>query len=71
MPNAQPERRSNRDNQLRLDLQDRTPAFAPADPDDWTREAEPVPRQPLNGHQPELFPRSPAAGAHARHARHT
>ena len=67
MPNPQPKRRSEHDSQLRLDLRNRAPAFAP-DPDDWTREAEPIPRQPLNGHQPELFPRSPAGGAHARHA---
>ena len=59
-----PRRRSECEIQPRLDLTDRAPAFAPADPDDWTRKAEPVPRQPLNGYQPELFPRSP----HARHA---
>ena len=65
MPNPQPRRRSDHDPQLRLDLQDRAPAFAPRDPDDWTREAEAVPRQPLDGYQPELFPRSPTEGAHA------
>lgn len=68
MHNPQPKRRKEHDVQPRLDLKDRVPAFAPADPDDWTRDAEPVPRQPLNGHQPELFPRSPATGAHAQHA---
>lgn len=65
VPNAEPRRRSGHDRQLHLVLQDRAPAFAPADPDDWTRDAEPVPRQPPNGYQPELFPRSPAGGAHA------
>ena len=59
MPNPQPVPRNEKDAQPRLDLQDRAPRFAP-DPDDWSREAEPVPDQPRNGHQPELFPRSPA-----------
>ncbi|MCY4119815.1 MAG: hypothetical protein OXG72_02725 [Acidobacteria bacterium] len=63
MPNPQPAPR-NHDVQLPLDLQDRAPRFAP-DPDDWTREAEPVPDQPLDGDQPELFPRTPAENPQA------
>ncbi len=43
------------------------PAGAPAPTSaagDWTHEAEPPPRQPRNGYQPELLPRRPASGAH-------
>ena len=58
MRDPQHERGSDQNDQLTLDLHDRAPRFGP-DPDDWTRDAEPIPRQPLNGHQPELFPRVP------------
>ncbi|MYD84729.1 MAG: hypothetical protein F4018_03445 [Acidobacteria bacterium] len=63
MRHTRPRGRSNHDRQLKLNLPDPAPVFGP-DPNDWTREAEPIPRQPLNGFQPELFPRTPAQSLH-------
>jgi hypothetical protein len=63
------QRRKGRHGQLRLDLQDRNPTpasmLAALLAADWTHEAEPVPNQPLNGYQFELFPRSPEQHTHS------
>ncbi len=65
VPTAQHRIRTAPRGQLELNLDD--PAGAPAPTSaagDWTHEAEPPPRQPRNGYQPELLPRRPAGGAH-------
>ena len=68
VPSAQPKPGNADRRQLELNLQGAAPVPAvilapPAG--DWTRAAEPVPRQPLHGYQPELLPRSPAGHAHS------
>ena len=67
MPSAQAKPRTTDHRQIELNLQGTAPvpAAIPAPPaGDWTRNAEPIPRQPLEGHQPELLPRSPAGETH-------